>query len=110
MDRPLFLNISKHNMNKFLYAFNKNIKDDILLNINDIFYFLDVLASLIYLQHNDTVTNSIIIAPNTADNISTIFIDDDFCENAGFNRNNTESINSLEFFQKYSDAVFYLKT
>lgn len=110
MDKPEFLNISKYNMNQFIKSFDSSKACDILLNISDNYYFINTLASLIYMQSNDNLSNKIIIAPAVAESASYFIIDDEYCKRAGFIYDRQNNVSSLEFFQEYKKSYFYLKT
>ncbi len=111
MDKLHLLNISKHNMNKVLCFFNEfNIDTDILLNISNNQYFLDVLSSLLYKQSDNSIHYKIIIAPKIEDDASYLIIDDEFCEKLGFIEHNEDVINIFEFYLNISNTYFYLKT
>lgn len=105
-----FLNISKHNMDRFLLNFDFNKSGDVFININNNHYFLDILASLLYKQYNSSYKNKIIIAQNNLYNNNDIIINDEYCKKLAFQKHDKNSLNAFEFFDKYKDTFFYLKT
>lgn len=109
MDKLEYLNISKYNMDQFLKSFNVSV-DDILLNISDNYYFINVLASLIYLQSKNNFSNKIIIAPALTEHISYFIIDDEYCKKAGFQYDSQDNISLFKFFEEHKKSYFYIKT
>ena len=111
MNQLHVLNISKNNMDKFIQVFDKNDYNDIVLNITSNILFIDVFATLLYMQYNHSLVNKIIVAPVIANDKSCMIINDEFCRKAGLQDSDFDrEIDAFDFFQKYNNTFFYLKT
>ena len=111
MNQLHVLNISKNNMDKFIQVFDKNDYNDIVLNITSNILFIDVFATLLYMQYNHSLVNKIIVAPVISNDKSCMIINDEFCRKAGLQDSDFDrEIDAFDFFQKYNNTFFYLKT
>lgn len=105
MNQLHVLNISKNNMDKFIQVFDKNDYNDIVLNITSNILFIDVFATLLYMQYNHSLVNKIIVAPVIANDKSCMIINDEFCRKAGLQYSERD-IDSIEFFKNTAVHIF----